>query len=390
MTESQRLQIKMSQTREAANDETISPEARTRLLGELRDLEVKFRSALEAQTDQVNEDFAHHTPLTAEFREQQEVTRRADLGTILGTILARQNTSGAEAEAQQAWGLEGDQLPMSMIAELRTVAAPTDGGGVQGAVGYVFPRSLAQVANISRVHVPAGVHTYPSFQTAGAAGRPAEGAAHASTEPTLRGQLLTPHRIVAQAGLSVEDRARFSGLPQALGVHLAGLVAAGMDQQALLDDNGFFDTSNRPLTIPVDPGSATTYVQWAAILAQTVDGRRSSTPGEGGIIMHPDGFNDADVLYRNATAPESFAERLARVTRLSVNSSMPGATANVVTMLVVRGRTPAAVQAIWPGLRIEDIYTGSGTGLITFTAVAMAAFSVQDTGAYAAVKINNS
>ena len=35
-------------------------------------------------------------------------------------------------------------------------------------------------------------------------------------------------------------------------------------------------------------------------------------------------------------------------------------------------------KLMWPGLRIEDIYTGSGTGLITFTAVALAAFSVQD------------
>ena len=38
---------------------------------------------------------------------------------MLGTILGRQNTSGAEAEAQRAWGLEGDAIPMSMVSELR-------------------------------------------------------------------------------------------------------------------------------------------------------------------------------------------------------------------------------------------------------------------------------
>ena len=32
-----------------------------------------------------------HLPLSAEFREQQQVTERADLGTMLGTILGRQN-----------------------------------------------------------------------------------------------------------------------------------------------------------------------------------------------------------------------------------------------------------------------------------------------------------
>ena len=67
MTESQRLQLRMSETRQAANDETTTPEDRTRLLGELRGLEEKFRTALESETAQVNEDFANHNPLTADI-----------------------------------------------------------------------------------------------------------------------------------------------------------------------------------------------------------------------------------------------------------------------------------------------------------------------------------
>ena len=50
MTESQRLQIRMSETRQAANDPTTTEADRERLLGELSGLEVKYRTALGAET----------------------------------------------------------------------------------------------------------------------------------------------------------------------------------------------------------------------------------------------------------------------------------------------------------------------------------------------------
>ena len=147
----------------------------------------------------------------------------------MGNLLSRRNQTGAEAEAIAAWNLEGDQIPMSMLAEIRTVAAPSSGGGTQPVSGYVFPASVASFANVSRPTVAAGTQVYPSIVTGAIAGRPDEGAAHGSSEPALRGELLTPKRIQAVASLSVEDRARFPGLGPALASHLAGAVAAGMD-----------------------------------------------------------------------------------------------------------------------------------------------------------------
>ena len=232
MTPSQKIQIRMSETRQSANESTNTDADQARLLAELRELEIEFRTALNRETAEVNEVFTNHTPLTAEFREQQAITNRANLGTMMGHILARQTQSGAEAEAQQAWNLDGNAIPMSMLAEIRTVAAPSDGGGTQAVSGYVFPASIAPFANISRPTVAAGTPVYPSFVTGAVAGRPDEGAAHGSTEPTLRGELLTPKRIEAVASLSVEDRARYPGLGPALAAHLAGAVSAGMDAQA--------------------------------------------------------------------------------------------------------------------------------------------------------------
>ena len=106
MTESQRLQLRMSETRDAANMEDTTPEDRTRLLSELRDMEEKFRTALESEIAQVDGDFAGaQGQLSAEHREAMEITHRADLGVMVGHILARRNVTGAESEAQAVWNL---------------------------------------------------------------------------------------------------------------------------------------------------------------------------------------------------------------------------------------------------------------------------------------------
>ena len=326
--------------------------------------------------------------MDAETREMMDLTNRADLGLLVGNVVSRRNQSGAEAEAQQAWGINGDQIPMAMLAtEMRVVAAPADGGGPEQTLAYVFPGSIAGFAGIQRPLVPAGVHVWPSFQTAGAAGRPAEGAAHGSTEPTLRGQLLTPHRVQAVASLSVEDRARFPDIGRALAAHLAGLVAQGLDTQALTDDNGFFDTTSGPLTAPNDPAAATTYAQALAMLTAGVDGRRSANLANAGLIIGSDTFTDF-MAISGTNSDESVMERMMRIGRVMVSANMPAAASNIQNALTVRGTQPAAIQPTWPGLRIEDIYSNSGTGQIDFTAVVLAAFSVQDTGAYAWQKAN--
>ena len=58
MNDSQKLQIRMSETRQAANDPTTIATDRERLLAELSGLETEYRTALAAETSQVNEDFA--------------------------------------------------------------------------------------------------------------------------------------------------------------------------------------------------------------------------------------------------------------------------------------------------------------------------------------------
>ena len=234
------------------------------------------------------------------------------------------------------------------------------------------------------------MQTGSAFLTAGVAGRPTEGSAHGSSEPTLRGELLSPQRIQAVASLTVEDMGRFSGIGPALAAHLAQAVAAGLDAQALLATGGFFDSvaASQPLSPPNDPNSATDYAGWSSVLNSAVDGRVCPNLALVGFIMNADAFGDAAENFRGNNSSESIAERIARVARLQVSSAMPATASDIANILVVRGRQQAAVQPIWPAIRLTDPYTDSDTGLVKFTAIALAAFSVQQTDSYLWQKVH--
>ena len=97
-----------------------------------------------------------------------------------------------------AWGLPGDSIPLAMLTEYRTAAAPADGGGVQGFVGYRFPASVGEFANVQRPRVAPGTAVFPSITSASVANRPAEGDESADSDPTLRGEHAHPQACPGQ------------------------------------------------------------------------------------------------------------------------------------------------------------------------------------------------
>ena len=292
-------------------------------------------------------------------------------------------STSAEAEAQAAWEIGGDQIPLAMLAGYRQSTAPDDGGGTSGFVGYQFPQSIAGFCNIARPRVAPGTPVFPSISAAAVASRPAEGAAVTEDDATIRGELLTPKRVQAWSSISVEDRARFGGLGAALAAHLAGAVVLGYDTQALTGDDGFFDATNGPLTAQANPGAATTATQYLAMLSGGVDGRYALTPADVGLAMHPDAYADGAVLYRTNQSEADVMAIIARDGRLMVNAAMPDEDANNrVNILRVKGRMQAAIQPMWDGLSIEDVYTDNSRGLIRFSVIGLADFSCQQPAAY--------
>ena len=399
MTASQRLTIERAKIQNKLNCDrfvelrstdpdfpTVMAEQKA-LRDQLNDVNNQLVKAIETESDSTATAFNDDTP---EHRERAQVTGKADLGVMVGAIVSRRalNVGSAEAEAQAAWELGGDAIPFAMLAEYRVASAPASGGGASPFVGYRFPASVADFANVSRPRVAPGTPVFPSITAATSASRPAEAGEVTDDDPTLRGELLTPRRVQASTKISVEDRARFGGMSAAIAQHLAGAVAAGLDDQALVGDEGFFDASSGPLTDPTAPGSASTYANYADMLNGGIDGRYASAPAEVGVLVGQATYTDGAALYRTTNSEENIMERIARVGRLRVSAAVPAAASNIQSVLVVRGTAPAAVQPIWDGLTIEDIYSRSTHGEIGFTVVTLADFSVTQPSAYVWQKSN--
>ena len=180
MLKSQEITLKMSELRERANKlSNIEPNLKQHdeIRAEIAALEPKYRVALESETSRTDGAFGEDD---AEHRERQQVTGRADLGVLVGALVSRRAlvVGSAEAEAQAAWGLPGDSIPLAMLTEYRVAAAPADGGGSQGFVGYRFPcigwRVCKRPAS-SGSHLASAV--YPSITSASVRqSRPAEAA----------------------------------------------------------------------------------------------------------------------------------------------------------------------------------------------------------------------
>ena len=327
-----------------------------------------------------------------ESAEVRSLRSRADMGSMVSEIIANRNVSGANAELQAHFGVTGGQIPIAMLAvESRVVDAPDSAGaGTQPVMSYRFGPSIAEVGNVRRVGVPSGQHTFASFTSGAAATRPAAAATNADADPVLRGELLTPHRVQSNTSINLEDLASFAGLGEAIAAHLRTAVVAGLDQQAVSDNGGFFDPSSGPLGAAPGAASATTFAQYMAMLTGNVDGRHALTDSEITIIVNADIKSDMAVLFRNAQAQEAVDEILNRRGRLVVSAAIPAPVSNVSSILVVKGSQPASVQAIWPGLEIRDIYSSSASGQVKFSSIALAAFTATMPSAYAWAQANSS
>ena len=128
MTPTQKIQVRMSETREKLNgmlevreDDAAKLAERQKLIGDLKALEVEYRTAIEA--DGVD---------SPETREWADVSGRFDLGEMFTDVMEHRASDGAIAEVQKERGLAANAIPTEMLMEKRAVTpAPGDVGQTQ-------------------------------------------------------------------------------------------------------------------------------------------------------------------------------------------------------------------------------------------------------------------
>ena len=389
MTPTQKIQIRMSETREKINDLTTAKSdedisRRDTLVAEHKGQEAELRAAIES------EGAANTSP---ESREWAGLTSRFDLGEMFTNVMEHRASSGPIAEVQSERGLGANAIPTELLmVEHRAVTpAPGDVGQNQSEItGYVFPQSVAAFLAIPSQVVPVGDATFPVLTSDPAAGTPAENAAQAETTGAFSADVLTPSRIQASFFWSREDAGRMAGMGDALREALQGGIADKLDSEIMQGTNGLLTgtiLANHARAAASDYGS---YV--ADLLYGRVDGRYAADLADIRVIMGSPTFANAATKLPTNGEQNALARIRDDSGGVRVSAHVPAVSnADKQNALVRLGNRRDYVAPVWGQVTlIPDEITKAGEGQIVLTAVLLHAVKLLRAGGFYKQETNHS
>ena len=212
---------------------------------------------------------------------------------------------------------------------------------------------------------------------------PAENAAAAETTGSaFRRTVLTSSGVFKASFLySVEDRARFAGMSEALRQNLSDGLADGLDKEILNGTDGLFagtNLSNNAQTTNDDFASYVDHLVW-----DWIDGRYAATPSDLSMVMGSATLKDMGQTYRNTSVDRSALDRVMELTGgVKVSAHVPAPATNRQNVVIRRGMSESATCAVWEGVSlIPDGVTKIGSGQLVITAIMLHAVKVLRTGA---------
>ena len=382
MKASQRVALEMSEKREKLNallaveemDETQRAEMGV-LTTRMQQLEIEARAAILA------EDVPTITTTTVqdgENRELRSLIDRANVGEIFECALEHRQTDGVEAELQTHYRLAANSIPLALLETRAVTPAPGDVGTQQSTIiPGVFPQSCAAFLAVDMPTVGVGEAAYPVLTQNATAHTPAENAAAAETTGSFSADVLSPARIQASFFYSREDRARFSGMDEALRANLSDALSDKMDQQILAGTNGLLAGTNLPNH---NSSAEATYAHYRSELGYgRVDGTYAASVGDLKIIVGSSTYGHSASQFRSANAGDRAAlEDLMSVTGgVRVSAHVPGVASKKQLAVIRLGSRRDMVSPIWEGVTlIPDEITKASLGQIQVTAVMLYAVKI--------------
>ena len=372
----------MSTKREALNAllsaDELSDEQRTELgvlSTRMQQLEVEARAAILAE-DEITT--THTAVADGEDRELRSLVDRANVGAIFEAVIEHRSTGGAEAELQTHFGLAANAIPMALLETRAVTPAPSDVGTNQAEIiPGVFPQSCAAFLGIDMPTVGVGEAVYPVLSTNAAVAVPAENAAAAETTGSFAADVLSPSRLQAAFFYNREDRARFSGMSEALRMNLSDALSDALDKQILVGSEGLLTGTKLPNH---NASAVTSYANYRSELGYArVDGTFAGSVGDIRIVMGASTYGHAAGQFRSSNAGDRAAiEDLMAVTAgVKVSAHVPAVQNNKQLALIRLGTRRDAVAPIWEGITlIPDEVTKAGTGQIVVTAVMLHAVRI--------------
>ena len=392
---SQTLNLRISEIRQRLNSinalegDDFTTEIRSEsetLQTEFAEVEVKYRSAVIAESGEDDEARRALHP-DGEGRELRSLLADSSIGRIFGATVSHRATDGREDELQKHFKLAGNQIPLAMlrgpVEERAVTAAPADvGTEQQPIIPGVFPQSVAAFLGVDMPTVPVGDASFPVLTANAAVEALAEAGAGTESDGSFSGAALSPSRLQANFRFSIEDRAKFSGMGEALRANLSEGLADGLDKQVIVGTEGLLTGIKLPSN---NVSAATTYALYRSQFAfGRVDGKYASTTDELRIVMGSGTYTHAAAQYRGNNDNQDALQSLREATGgVKVSAHVPAVSGNKQNAVIRLGMRRDMVAALWEGVTLlEDPYTQKSKGEIVLTGVMLYAVMILRAGGF--------
>ena len=398
MLQSQKLQLRLSEQRQALNElvaklDAAETEERAALTGqidgatkELASTEVEFRAAV---TDEAAAD-VRDLPRDAEDRELARIEERAAIVNYLDAAAEGRVIEGAERELNDALKLKGGQFPLRLLAPSGDgrieERASTDTDIVTRPMRWIdrlFAGTGAQRLGLTFDTVPSGEQSYPVTTAGGTPAQRGRSEAIADGAWTIGVSTLKPTRQGIRYVYNIEDAARVPGLESALERDLRAALRERVDHTIFAGDSGanentadisgFFDLVTGGNAKTITQSNKTKPAETLQAFLALVDGLHAETMGDLNVVASVGANTLWGGTIANAAADNQTLAAFLRANGMSwtVRAGIADATTNNSKMAAIglaRGQEGTGVVATWEGATlVRDVYTGASKGEVSLT-----------------------
>ena len=243
MIPSTKLQLKLSQLREAINDfpEDGDAEDRDKLTLEYRDVDSQWRAAVVTEESEATAEVVETD--SPEDREYRELRSSVDFGRYVAAAMGGHGvTNGPELELNQHLKIADGYFPMELLAgDEPEVRAAIDGEAAtsQGTwLDRVFHGTAAEAVGISFRPVAPGVASFPVTTAGGAPQQRGRTQAATARTYTVAVTEIKPARRAVHGLYTIEDDARLPGLSAAIERDMRAAMVESVDLAVFKGDAG--------------------------------------------------------------------------------------------------------------------------------------------------------
>ena len=349
-----------------------------------------------------------------EDRERAELRSKVKMGSYVVAAVENRSIAGAEAEYNDAIGIQANRFPLELLAPPERRADPAEQRAVTAVDTAVMPRTwldrlFAETAamrlGISMESVPTGAASFPVTSAGASAAQRGKDQVAGDTAWEVEVVDMKPKRNAATLKFSIEDTARIPGLESALTRDLRMALTEGVDRAIFMGDDGATPNAGDIVGLQTAAIDETTLTQankikgpeTLAAFTGMVDGIHANMVGDLNVVAAVGAYRlweNTIINTTTATNNQTLAAflRVAGLSWSARGSIEPNSANGDFGAFVGRskGIDGAGVAAVWEaGELIRDPYTDAAKGTVHLTLCWLWDFGLPRTSNFQRIKFVN-